>query len=429
MKLLIIDDSRLILKQAEQILASNDVPSEISVARSGPEALEIMEKEPIDIILLDIIMPKVSGIDILKKIKQDPHLKNTKVLMFSSLVDTQTLQECFEAGATDYITKPLEEIEFLARVKSAIREKTLENENLRHTQKFIKQNQALESLNKKLQTTQLKLVQQEKLAGVGQLAAGVAHEINNPLGFIMSNFSTLHDYFDKYQHLLTLYENWQKTFPDSPSTDQLTSLLAYRQKNDFAFISEDVGELFNDTSEGFERVRKIVNGLRTFSRIDQIEDFEDYNLNEGIENTLVISRNAIKYSATIEKSLGEIPNIEAVGGQINQVILNILLNAGAAVKSRWQNDMGKIIIRTSCDDNNVFLSIKDNGVGISKKNQQSIFDPFFTTKPIGEGTGLGLSISYDIVVNKHKGSIDVKSTIGEGTEFILCFPIRHTNNA
>ena len=190
-------------------------------------------------------------------------------------------------------------------------------------------------------------------------------------------------------------------------------------------MSEDMEGLFEDTFEGLERVNKIVRGLRTFSRVDQIEEYEQFDLNDGIENTLIISKNEIKYAAHIEKNLGEIPAIEAVGGQINQVVLNLLLNAASAIKEVQEDAMGHILIRTFSQDDHVYLSIKDDGTGIKEEHRRSIFNPFFTTKPTGEGTGLGLSISYDIIVNKHKGSIDVKSEEGKGTEFIIGLPIKH----
>lgn len=416
LKMLLVDDSLLILKRAEAILKKNKVDADIMLAQSGEIAIEMIQSQPIDIVLLDIIMPTMSGIEVLKKIKSNEETKAIKVLMFSSLVNKTTLKQCFEYGAIDYIMKPLEEIEFLSRVTSAMREKQLEIENIWHIQAFKHQNEELAKLNEQLQNTQSQLVQQEKMAGVGQLAAGVAHEINNPLGFIISNMSTLKGYVTSYQSIIDLCQN---------QMGEMDFFRLAKQNVDLDFIQNDIVALFSDMEEGFSRVKTIVNGLRNFSRIDQIDEYESYDLNKGIEDTLVISKNEVKYFSKITLELGNISLIEAIGGQINQVLLNIILNANAAIKSRWKDRLGEIYIKTFETETHVYCSIRDNGSGIDQEHLRLIFDPFFTTKPVGSGTGLGLSISYDIIVNKHHGSIDVTSKLGEGTTFLIALPMAH----
>ncbi len=427
MKLLIVDDSLMILRHAEGILRRSGLPVEITTSQMGSDTVELIRKNGIQIVLLDIIMPGTSGIDILRLIKGDSGTKDTEVLMFSSLSDKETLTTCFELGASDYIAKPIDELEFLARVKSVIRKKNMEIEETAYLKEIESQNIRLKDLNAKLNDAKGQLLQQEKMASVGHLAAGVAHEINNPLGFVTSNITTLKQYTRKYRELSEQVMNFV-SLPVEQGLDPafiipFKGLREYVRKADFDFINSDLEDLYKDTHDGLDRVSKIVKGLRNFSRIDNMDERSAYDLKEGIENTLVISRNELKYAASLELDLGEVPEIVAAGGQINQVILNILLNACAAVKSRFAPALGQIFIRTWAEGEHVCLSIKDNGIGIPQENLSSIFNPFFTTKPVGEGTGLGLSISYDIIVNKHHGSIEVQSTYGEGTEFKITLPV------
>jgi len=431
MILLMVDDSQIILKHAEGILIRSDIPLEIHMRQSGERALEYVRENPVDIVLTDIIMPGMGGMELLKSLKHDPAGRGIDVLMFSSLSDKETLHECFELGASDFITKPIDELEFLARIKSAVRKKSLEKAGFQYLKAIEDQNRTLRELNERLQTAQNQMIQQEKMASVGHLAAGVAHEINNPLGFVTSNFATLKKYVGKYHLLTELASAMSSVVVDCDHEQELKVTLKtlndFIKKNNFDFINEDINELFKDTQEGLERVGRIVRGLRNFSRIDQAEELSSYNLNEGIENTLIISRNEMKYAAEVEMDLNPVPDILASGGQINQVILNILMNAISAIKQSHPSEMGMVRIRTWADDSDVCVSISDNGAGIQEEHLKDIFNPFFTTKPVGEGTGLGLSISYDIIVNKHKGTILVDSTPGVGTQFTLKLPTNMEN--
>jgi len=415
MNLLIVDDDVLNLKVAGDLIIKNEVPVRIKKARCGVEALDIIERDGIDIMLLDIVMPDFNGVEVLKRIKLYSKHRDIKILMFSSLDDQETLKECFEYGASDYITKPIQEIEFIARLKSAILEKELDKSNHKITQKLITQNSELLSLNNQLKEAQSQLIQQEKLAAVGHLAAGVAHEINNPLGFIISNYSTLKKYVGKYKELL-------KQVTDSKNSG-IEPLYEFASKTDFEFIEEDMSELFKDTLTGLERVKIIVEELRKFSRLDTLEEMESYSLNDGVKNTLILSENEFREVAEIETIYGDIPNINAVGGQIDQVILSLVMNALFAIKGKGEDRLGLISITTYCDSHYVYLKIKDSGVGIAQEEIKSIFNPFFTTKPVGEGTGLGLSTAYDTIVNKHDGILDVSSEKGIGTEFTLGLPL------
>jgi signal transduction histidine kinase len=266
---------------------------------------------------------------------------------------------------------------------------------------------------------QEQLVQSEKLASIGQLAAGVAHEINNPIGYIFSNFNSLTGYIEKLFAMLTAYETAESHIT---AQDVAAELARMREKVELEFLKEDIPVLMNESKEGIVRVRKIVQDLKDFSRVDGGQDWQWTNLHQGIDSTLNIVSNEVKYKADVVKQYGDIPDIECLPSEINQVVMNMVVNAAHAMG----NARGTITIRTGVEGDNVLLEIADTGGGISKENLSRIFDPFFTTKPVGQGTGLGLSLSYGIV-QKHLGHIEVESEIGKGTLFRIVLPIRHTD--
>jgi signal transduction histidine kinase len=274
---------------------------------------------------------------------------------------------------------------------------------------------------------QSQIVQNEKLASIGQLAAGVAHEMNTPVGFVASNFQTLESYVKKFRTLMEMYEDIVKQIEISDKLQLLKKAEAIAQAYQtmkMDFILKDIQGLFSESREGLERVTDIIQNLRDFSRIDQAENIGEYNINDGINATLSVARNEIKYDAEVKTEFSEVPTIFCNSGQINQVLLNIILNAVQAIKSEGDEKKGIITIKTYAVDNNVFCQISDNGPGIAPETIKKIFDPFFTTKPVGKGTGLGLSISYDIIVNKHNGKILVDSTAGKGATFTIILPIK-----
>lgn len=284
-----------------------------------------------------------------------------------------------------------------------------------------------EIIANKLKQTQLQLIQQEKFAGIGHLAAGIAHEINNPLGFVLSNFETLSNYAKVYKMIIDEYRELKEDLSEiniDKLQDKLSRIKSLEEENNLDFITEDLDELISDSCEGLDRISKIVTSLRLFSRIDQQNEFEEYDINEGISNTIIIARNEIKYHAEVEENFDDVPSIKAFSSQINQVLLNIIVNAAHAIKYRSCDEFGKITINTYTDNDYVYCEIIDTGIGISQDNLKSIFNPFFTTKPEGEGTGLGLSICYDIVVNKHGGELLVDSIEGIGTKFTMKLPIK-----
>ena len=289
----------------------------------------------------------------------------------------------------------------------------------------------LEQAHNELEETQLQLVQNEKLASIGQLAAGVAHEMNTPVGFVASNFQTLEGYVKKIRDLLTTYDELIGQIETLGKTELQNKIEGIGQSRDdlkIDFILEDISGLFAESRDGLERVTGIVQNLRDFSRVDQSGSRDEYNINKGIESTLVVVRNEIKYDADVRTEFSEVPPVFCHSGQINQVFLNALLNAAQAIKSQERDGNGTITIRTYASDDKVVCEIADDGPGIHPDNLSRIFDPFFTTKPAGKGTGLGLSVSYDIVVNKHNGEFFVESTVGEGTKFTMKLPIGMKEN-
>lgn len=289
----------------------------------------------------------------------------------------------------------------------------------------ISSKEYIESLEK-ANLLQAQMVNNEKMAGIGQLSAGIAHEINNPLGFVQSNMEILKKYIGKMQGLFDLNKEMVESTSDVLCREKKSEITEFMKVNKMGFIFDDLDAIMSETLDGTQRIEKIVRSLLGFSRKGNEDEFVEYDLNLGIKDTLVIANNEIKYNAQVEEQYGTIPMISALYGEINQVLLNLIINASHAIKSKGH--FGTIKIHTYCDNNMVVCEITDDGSGISPNYINRIFEPFFTTKPVGTGTGLGLSIAHDIVVNKHKGLIDVYSELGQGTTFKVSLPINGGQN-
>ena len=261
-------------------------------------------------------------------------------------------------------------------------------------------------------------MQSQKLASLGQLAAGGAHEINNPGGFISSNLSTLDSYFNRLQQMLEAYQHSEAFIT---AQDQRDQLLALRTTLELDFLREDIPILIRESKEGIGRVVQIVKDLKNFSRVDNDQTWQFAILQHGIDSTLNIVASELKYKADVIKHFAPLPDIECLVSQLNQVVMNLVINAAQAMGP----ERGTITISNGVEGENVCLEVADNGCGIAPETGQKIFDPFFTTKPVGEGTGLGLSLSYGIV-KKHRGDICVSSELGKGTTFRVVLPIRQT---
>ncbi|HWI11124.1 MAG TPA: ATP-binding protein, partial [Burkholderiaceae bacterium] len=295
----------------------------------------------------------------------------------------------------------------LTRLEDAVNERTRE---------LTRANEALQSEIGEREHVQGQLAQSEKLASIGQLAAGVAHEINNPIGYIFSNFGTLEKYLGDLFEMVAGYEAAEAQLAGTPIGAQLKSL---RERCELDFLKEDIPTLMAESKEGITRVRTIVQGLKDFSRVDAHQEWGWANLNQGIDSTLNIVNNEIKYKADVVKEYGVLPDVYCLPSELNQVFMNLLVNAAHAITV----ERGLITIRTGADAPaaTVWIEVADNGCGIPKENLLRIFDPFFTTKPVGKGTGLGLSQVHGFA-HQAGGTVKVTSELGKGTKIAILLP-------
>lgn len=276
-------------------------------------------------------------------------------------------------------------------------------------------------MNQELEAAHTQLLQSEKMASIGQLAAGVAHEINNPIGYVYSNLGSLDKYLADLLAMLDAYEQCEPALAgDEPA---LVEVRALKSKLDIGFLREDLRALMQESKEGITRVKAIVQNLKDFSHPETSEEWQWASLHKGLDSTLNIVWNELKYKADVQKEYGDIPDIECLPSQLNQVFMNLLVNAGHAIEER-----GSITIRTGSEAGQVWVEVEDTGKGIAPENLKRIFEPFFTTKPVGKGTGLGLSLAYGIV-KKHGGKLEVSSEVGKGTRFRVWLPVRHEDSA
>lgn len=389
MNILIVDDSKLNVMVAKVMIEEN-MNENLYTAYSAMEAASVLEEVKIDLILLDIHMPVISGVEFLVDIKSDSRYKAIDVIMLTSVDLEEQIEECFRLGAMDYIIKPIKEKEYLARVKSALREILLKKE--------------LQATNEKLLTSQAQLIQQQKMVGIGQLAAGMAHEINNPLGFIISNIETLENYFRDFLNVLN----------DVRMSKPI-------DEEELKYIIEDSEVIFEESSVGLERIAKIVKELRLFSSIDFSDGYRYFNINDSIESVLTILSTKLGKDIVVVKNLHDVSEVLALSDKINQVIMNILFNAIFAIEEK-EIPKGIIEIKSFETDDQICIQIFDDGVGIPGENLDKIFNPFFTTKPVGKGIGLGLSSAYNTVTNIHGGEIKVESEVGIGTRITIKIP-------
>jgi signal transduction histidine kinase len=453
--ILIVDDNPTNLEVLSESLVHEGF--QVAVAIDGESALEQVKYHPPELILLDVMMPGIDGFETCRQLKSDPDTVDIPVIFMTALADAEHKVSGLSLGAVDYITKPFHHEEVLARVRVHLKlqnlARTLKDQNellkaeIEHREqaeaKLLKANQDLETLNEvleqrvqertrdlsetldKLKRTQVQLIQQEKLSALGQMIAGIAHEINNPVNFIHGNIDHANAYTND---LLSLFNLYQKHYPEPVAEiqDEMDAI-------DLEFVKEDLLKILNSMQVGTNRIRDIVLNLRNFSRLDEA-DVKPVNLHEGIDSTLMILGSRLKAQPDrpqieIIKAYGTLPPVTCFPGQLNQVFMNILSNAIDALEEDYQrhSDPDKALeIRISTmvvPNEQVRVTIADNGPGIPEALHNSIFNPFFTTKPAGKGTGLGMSISYQIITEKHQGTLELVSKPGEGTEFIIGIPL------
>jgi len=516
-------------------------------SEGGKNALEKAEKILPDIIFLDFFMAEMSGLELCKKLKNNPLTSSIPVIIMTSKDDYQIKMNCLKAGAIDFITKPLNPLEMTIKadnyinlrqytalkIKNALLKETFSKIEeakkewehtvdsiddviiltdrrdviLRTNKKLLditntpykdllgrkwqdvlrengfantihdngeidfhhptgkyfkyniystnptatgeaqhisvvilqditelmlltkelekslniveKKNEELEKAYSQLKSAQSQILQQEKMASIGQLAAGVAHEINNPTGFVMSNLNTLSKYIARIKEFISCQTEIIEALTTTGlkgKSEYIERLNEKRKTTKYDYVMADIDSLINESIEGTERIKTIVQDLKSFSRVDEAE-YKPANINAGLESTLNIIWNELKYKAIVKKELSDIPKTKCNLGQLNQVFMNLLVNAAQAIENH-----GEINVKTWHEEDNIFISISDTGCGIEEDKIGRIFEPFYTTKEVGKGTGLGLSITYDII-RKHNGAIQVKSKPGEGTTFTIKIPV------
>ncbi|BAY33210.1 response regulator receiver signal transduction histidine kinase [Nostoc carneum NIES-2107] len=427
--IMIVDDNQTNLKVLCN--AISNYGWEILIATDGQSAIEQAEYAQPDLILLDVMMPGLDGFNTCQILKKNPATHDIPIIFLSALSDKFDKVQGLLIGGVDYITKPFQKEEVLARVhvhlKIRFLTKQLELQNQQLEQRIEERTTKLSQALDELKQSQLQLVQNEKLSTLGQLVAGVAHEINNPLTSLTGNLHFIGNYLDDLVNHLQLYRQYYSDPPADIVKDAKTI--------DVEQIIKDLPAMLSYMNIGVERISDISTSLRTFSRTD-ISHKVDFDIHEGIDSTLLILQHRLKASnkrsqIVVMKNYGDIPSVKCYPGQISQVFMNIISNSIDAFdekneKSPNPENAGyEIVIETRFDEDENLLSVTfaDNGSGIAPELINQIFEQFFTTKSVGKGTGLGLSISKQIVEEKHQGKIQCFSVLGEGTKFVIEIPV------
>ena len=409
-RILVVDDSATIRRMFSKCLEDR---YECFEAESVQEALTLLRQSEFALVLTDIIMPGMSGIELLRKIIET--YPDTAVIMVSGVDRPQRALDAVRLGAFDYLIKPCDLEVLELTVERALERRTLLTSAKRYKADLEARNIELVNGKAQLERLQTQIVHSEKMASLGQLAAGVAHELNNPVGFIYGNLDTLSRTVEDLRELLEDYESADVNAETAAGAEAL------RKKIDYPESLEDLNSIICDCREGAERIRDIVQNLRTFSRLDEAE-FKKSDIHEGLDSTIrLLSQYFTADNIILNRDYGELPQIEAFGGQINQVWMNLLVNAAQSVSAKG----GEVRIATHTEGGFVTVAVSDTGTGIASEHLSRIFDPFYTTKAVGEGTGLGLSISFGIV-KRHNGTITVKTEVNKGTTFTVKLPINHT---
>jgi|WetSurMetagenome_2_1015567.scaffolds.fasta_scaffold09229_3 two-component system, NtrC family, sensor kinase len=401
MDILIADDDPITRKILSNIIKATG--HEVVCAENGMEAWELLRAKKTRILISDWMMPELDGPDLCRKIRGADWPYYVYIILLTSRDQKNDAIKGLEAGADDYMIKPVHHDEIIARIRSGQRIVQLE-ENYRkmHAQ----------------------LLQSDKMASIGQLAAGVAHEINNPTGFISSNLVTLNDYqkdltsvIEQYRELVGEVRGIKRDINPGLQLDKkINQILELEEKIDIDFLLDDVPKLVSESIEGTKRIKQIVLDLKDFAHPGENE-LKYSDINKNLDSTLNVVWNEIKYKAVVNKDYGELPLIKCYPQQLNQVFMNILVNAAQSIRKD-----GMIKIATLAENGHVRVTISDTGCGIPAENIPKVFDPFFTTKEVGKGTGLGLNVAYKII-KKHNGSIIVESKVGEGTVFTISVPV------
>ncbi|MFZ1983282.1 MAG: response regulator [Desulfatitalea sp.] len=564
MDILVVEDDPISRRFLEKAITA--MGHQVAGAENGRHAIDIVEAQPIALIVTDWRMPEMGGMELCRHIRGANFNRYIYIIVLTAMDQKKDMVEIFQAGADDYITKPFDREELRARLQTGVRHIEVErhylqmqytliesrnklrtvfdvlreeivslnpdftiisvnkafmdriggnpdaivgkggreyfdirveeavrrafetqakehmlltesdgdvsmrhrqvevlpiqdnaahvvsvvvvmrdvteerskaaeiealNDRLTHTAIQVEsENRKLENALKQIEATQAQMIQSEKMASIGQLAAGVAHEINNPTGFVSSNLKTLNDYKSDIFALIEKYRQYRERLQETSVRNALGAELnagideiaAFEKQIDIDYLISDTTALIGDCREGTERIKKIVLDLKDFAHPGK-DELKAMDINAGLESTLNVVKNEIKYKATVHRDFGDLPLVMAFAQQLNQVFMNILVNAAQAIEKK-----GEIHINTRALNGCVEVEIADTGCGIPAKNLTKIFDPFFTTKEVGKGTGLGMNIAYNII-KKHNGTIEVQSEVGKGTTFTVRIPIERPDGS
>lgn len=407
MKVMVVDDEPTNRKLLEKLF--QNCGYEVGMAGNGSEGYELAKSFRPALIVSDLMMPVADGIELLSMIRGDDELKDMAFILLTAKESLESKIDGLTRGADDYIPKPFDSGELLARVRTNMRESNLK-------EAIKSQNVVLEDALAKLKTAQSEILQREKMSSIGTLAAGVAHEINNPVGFVTSNLDTLQKYVKKILEFMAIDADIAGD-PSVKDVDSVLNLMKEKRKSlGLDYVVEDIEDLLGESMDGIRRVGEIVQNLRIFAHLDE-EPVKLDDVNIGLESTIKMLWPGLEHKVTLKKEYGDVPLAMANHGELNQVFMNILVNAVRSIE-----DKGEITIKTGNNGRQIFVAITDTGCGIPDEDRNRLFEPFFTTRDVGDGVGLGLSISYDII-KKHNGNILVDSAVGEGTTFTINIPV------
>lgn len=412
--ILVVDDTPANLGLLSGMLTAAGY--KVRPAPSGRLALRAAQSDPPDLILLDINMPEMNGFEVCRALKEDDLLKSIPVLFISALTETEDKIAAFQAGGLDYITKPFQAEEVLARVATHVKIRQYQNE-------LKEKNEALKQTLQELKAAQNHLVQSEKMASLGVLTAGIAHEINNPINFIKSSALALNRDLSDILKLLKANEECSSNCQDPVIQDRIVRI---KEEIDYTVLLPELTSLVDKIQLGVNRTEEIVNSLRTYARTDS-EKKTPTDISALIDSTLVLLKNRYHGAVTLTKHYGKLPLIPVQPGRLAQVFSNVINNSIDAVSGSPQKATPTIEIGTGLDtiDGITYAAVRicDNGSGMSNDHLAKIFDPFFTTKEVGKGTGLGMSISYGII-RDHNGHINISSSETTGTTVVIILPLQ-----
>jgi signal transduction histidine kinase len=407
-RILIVDDERPVRELFAQSLKEN---FECTTAASADEALALLAVGTYALVISDMMMPGRNGVELLREVTSK--YPDTAVIMVSGVDRPQRMRDALRLGAFDYLIKPCELDVLTLSVEHALERRALQRTAITYKSHLENQNNELANQKSELERLQAQLVHTEKMASLGELAAGIAHELNNPAGFVYGNMDMLRDELAQLEKLFHVYDQLPM------SSDALLAVAAVKTEINYERLIRDLNSIVSDCREGAQRICDVVKNLRLFSRLDEAE-LKRIDIHEGIDSTLrLLSRYYSSGGVVVRKEYGDLPQVTCYAGQLNQVWMNLLVNAAQSVEGS-----GEVRIATRAEGDSIVVAISDTGSGIPEAQLSRIFNPFFTTKPVGEGTGLGLSISYGII-ERHEGTIAVKSTVGVGTTFTVRIPVRN----